>query len=97
MNRKKRDRSARKGRDNLRRIVRYPNRRLYDFDVSQYISFAVIHRLVRRGIPFQIKDYTTGADMTCAVLLQVLLEQEQAGKLRLPEKLIRNLIRRGGG
>lgn len=90
---RKRGAGVSRKRSTLRRIARYPNRRLYDLGRSAYVTLGDIHELIMEGVRFEVIEHETGTDMTRSVMLQVLVEQEQKGRLRLTVKAIRNLIR----
>lgn len=60
-------------------IKKYPNRRLYDTDTSSYITLAEVKQLVMDSEPVVIKDAKTGEDLTRAILLQIILEEEAGG------------------
>lgn len=60
----------------IRIIKKYPNRRLYDTSISQYICLQDIHKLVLDNVPFCVIDSKTETDITRSVLLQVIAEQE---------------------
>ncbi len=74
-------------------IKKYPNRRLYDTAASQYIALDDIRRLVVDGVDFQIVDAKSGADITRAILLQIIVEREQHGQPILSADLLRKIIR----
>lgn len=57
-------------------IKKYPNRRLYDTDKSQYVTLQQIRDLVLEEIPFLVIDQKTEEDITRSILLQIILEQE---------------------
>ena len=63
----------------LRLIKKYPNRRLYDTQTSTYITLADVKQLVHEQEEFQVVDAKTGDDLTRQILLQIILEEEQAG------------------
>jgi polyhydroxyalkanoate synthesis repressor PhaR len=81
----------------MRVIKKYPNRRLYDPTVSRYITLADILKLVLEGIPFQVVDRKTDANITRAILLQVIAEQEQRGPSLLSESFLSHVIRAAHG
>ncbi len=56
-------------------IKRYPNRLLYDSDVSRFVASEQLREYVRDGIEFRIVDSRSGRDMTVAVLGQVFLDE----------------------
>ncbi len=75
-------------------IKRYPNRRLYDTQASQYITLEDLSGLLADGREVKIVDSKDGQDLTRRVLVQVLLLDEQAHKLDcLPVDFLRTLIR----
>jgi polyhydroxyalkanoate synthesis repressor PhaR len=75
-------------------IKRYPNRRLYDTQASQYITLEDLAGLLAEGREVQVVDSKDGQDLTRRVLVQVLLLDEQAHKLDcLPVDFLRTLIR----
>ncbi len=74
-------------------IRRYPNRRLYDTQTSSYVSLAELKRMVLQLEPFAVQDSKTGADVTRATLLQILLEAESAGLPLFSEASLAHLIR----
>ena len=55
-----------------RTIKKYPNRRLYDTVESRYITLADIRRLVIERIDLVVIDKKSQADITRAILLQVI-------------------------
>ncbi len=60
------------------RIIRkYPNRRLYDTEESRYITLADIRNSVLDDRELVVIDKRTGADITQAIFLQVISDQER--------------------
>ena len=57
-------------------IKKYPNRRLYDTEKSQYVTLQQIRSLVLDEIPFVVIDQKNEDDITRGILLQIILEQE---------------------
>ena len=51
-------------------IKKYPNRRLYDTELSRYITLSDIRELVMNGTDFQVVDTNTNEDLTRAILLR---------------------------
>ncbi len=74
-------------------IKKYPNRRLYDTTASQYIALDDIRKLVVDGVDFRVADAKSGADITRAILLQIIVEQEEHGQPILSADLLRKIIR----
>ena len=75
-------------------IKKYPNRRLYDTETSTYITLAEVKDLVLQYKVFQVQDAKTGDDLTRAILLQIILEEESTGGLPMfSSDLLSQLIR----
>lgn len=79
MTKKKTNSSSDNGSDDLIRIKKYPNRRLYNTNTSSYIVLDDIVELVKAGTNFIIEDTKTGEDITRSILNQVIYEREAAG------------------
>ncbi|WP_020395825.1 polyhydroxyalkanoate synthesis repressor PhaR [Thiolinea disciformis] len=77
-------------------IKKYPNRRLYDTHQSCYITLNDVRDLVMNQTPFQVIDRQTGEDITRSILLQIILEQESAGKPLFTAELLAQFIRHYG-
>jgi polyhydroxyalkanoate synthesis repressor PhaR len=77
-------------------IKKYPNRRLYDTLTSNYITLSDIKRLVMAGASFKVRDAKTDEDLTRAMLLQIILEEEAGGAPLFSEAVLGNLIRTYG-
>lgn len=80
-----------------RTIKKYPNRRLYDTVESRYITLADIRRLVVERIDFVVIDKKSQTDITRAILLQVIAEQEHAGEALMSCDFLSQVIRSYGG
>ena len=78
-------------------IKKYPNRRLYDTEESRYITLADIRDLVLNDTELTVIDKKTGDDITRAILLQVISEQEQNGNAIMSETFLIQVIRSYGG
>ncbi len=74
-------------------IKKYPNRRLYDTDTSSYITLAQVKQLVLEAQPFIVRDAKTNDDLTRAILLQIILEEEAGGAPMFSEQALANIIR----
>ena len=77
----------------VRVIKKYPNRRLYDTTTSSYITLSEIKRLVMESQKVGVKDAKTGEDLTRAILLQIILEEESGGVPMFSEVALANIIR----
>ncbi len=74
-------------------IKKYPNRRLYDTEISSYITIEDVRQLIVDGETFEVRDAKTGVDLTRQVLLQIITEHEQDGQPMLSTQLLSQLIR----
>jgi polyhydroxyalkanoate synthesis repressor PhaR len=77
----------------MRVIKKYPNRRLYDTEISSYITIEDVRQLIVDGEDFEVRDAKTGDDLTRQVLLQIISEQEQDGQPILSTELLSQIIR----
>lgn len=74
-------------------IKKYPNRRLYDTEISSYITLEEVRQLVLDGENFEVRDAKTGEDLTRSVLLQIISEHEEKGTPMFSTQLLSQLIR----
>ena len=81
----------------LRTIKKYPNRRLYDTVESRYITLADIRKLVVDRIDFVVIDKKSQEDITRAILLQVIADQEHGAEPLLGRDFLSQIIRSYGG
>jgi polyhydroxyalkanoate synthesis repressor PhaR len=81
----------------LRTIKKYPNRRLYDTVESRYITLADIRKLVIDRVDFVVIDKKTQEDITRAILLQVIADQEHGAEPLLGRDFLSQIIRSYGG
>ena len=79
--------------DEPRVIKKYPNRRLYDTEVSSYVTLGDVRDLVLRKVPFQVRDARTNEDITRGILLQIIMEQEEDGEPIFSEQMLEKIIR----
>lgn len=77
----------------IRTIKKYPNRRLYDTQTSSYVTLSELKKLVMAAAPLLVLDAKTGEDLTRAILLQIILEEETAGVPMFSEAVLSNIIR----
>ncbi len=78
-------------------IKKYPNRRLYDTELSRYITIADVRDLVMKGVPFRVMDTSNEADLTRSTLLQIMLEEEAGGEPLFSANMLAQIIRFYGG
>lgn len=74
-------------------IKKYANRRLYDTEDSRYVTLKDIKNIIALGTDVSIIDDTNGDDITRALLLQIVSEQELGGTPLLNETVLNHLIR----
>ena len=74
-------------------IKKYPNRRLYDTRTSTYITLVDIKGLVLTHEVFQVVDAKSGEDLTRAILMQIILEEEAGGSPMLSSEMLSQMIR----
>lgn len=79
--------------DTERIIKKYPNRRLYDTAISQYVTLGDIRALVRDQVRFRVVDAKTDEDITRGILLQIVLEDEDKGTPILSTEVLEQFIR----
>lgn len=77
----------------VRIIKKYPNRRLYDTQVSRYITLEEVRQLVLAHEEFRVEDKRTTEDITRSILLQVIAEQEENGNPIFSVELLSFIIR----
>jgi len=76
-----------------RLIRKYTNRRLYDTVASRHVTLEDLRRLIVEGEKIKVVDDKSGEDLTRAVLLQVIAEQDQYGTPVLSTELLEAIIR----
>lgn len=79
--------------ETVRLIKKYPNRRLYDTKTSAYITLADVKALVLRYEEFQIVDAKSNEDLTRAILLQIILDEEAGGAPMFSSEILTQFIR----
>jgi polyhydroxyalkanoate synthesis repressor PhaR len=77
----------------IRVIKKYPNRRLYDTEISSYITIEDVRQLIVDGEDFEVRDAKSGEVLTRQVLLQIIAEHESDGEPVLSTQLLSQIIR----
>ena len=77
----------------MRTIKKYSNRRLYDTEVSGYITLDELAQTIRSGVDVEVVDAKSGDDLTQATLAQIVMETGAARLL--PSPLLTQMIRMG--
>lgn len=75
-----------------RLIKKYKNRRLYDTEISAYITLDELEHYVTEGVEFKIVDAASGTDISSQVLLQLLVEIESGATQFLSPLLLKQMI-----
>ncbi|HMN96709.1 MAG TPA: polyhydroxyalkanoate synthesis regulator DNA-binding domain-containing protein [Phycisphaerales bacterium] len=83
--------------DGIRRIQKYPNRRLYDRSTSSHLTHEELYELVASGERVQVVDSRTGEDITTVVLALVLIEHDPPKFAAIPPEFMHLLIRANRG
>lgn len=73
-------------------IKKYSNRRLYNTEISNYITLNDVCDMVKRNEDFIVVDAKTGEDLTHVTLTQIIAEQESKGFNMLPINFLRQII-----
>jgi polyhydroxyalkanoate synthesis repressor PhaR len=77
----------------LRILKKYPNRRLYDTQLSSYITLTDVKAMVLTGEHFEVRDAKSGEDLTRSILLQIILEEETGGVPIFSAQMLAQIIR----
>jgi polyhydroxyalkanoate synthesis repressor PhaR len=77
----------------VRIIKKYTNRRLYDTNVSRYITLNEIKDLVLSHNDFKVIDAKTQEDLTRVTLLQILMEEETNQQPILSSEILKEFMR----
>lgn len=77
----------------IRIIKKYPNRRLYDTEISSYVTLEDLKKLVLERINFQVIDAKTQEDLTNGTLLQIITDLEQQGMPIFTKAILEQMIR----
>lgn len=75
-----------------RLIKKYKNRRLYDLEISQYLTIDALKQYVIDEVLFQVVDSESNKDITNVVLLQIFVEMEASALPFLSSDMLRQLI-----
>lgn len=82
--------------NNIATIKKYANRRLYNTQISTYITLEDLYEMVQRNEDFIVVDAKTGADLTKQTLTQIIVEHEARGNNLLPSEFLKQIIRSYG-
>ena len=74
-------------------IRKYANRRLYNTASGQFVTFADLQEMIRRGVDFVVREAKTDRDITAWVLAQIVAEEAGKGNNLLSLDYLRRLLR----
>ena len=74
-------------------IKKYPNRRLYDTELSKYVTLAHLRQLIQDGVEFKVTDSQSGKDITRSILIQIITEQEGGNEALFSTEMLTEIIR----
>ncbi len=74
-------------------IKKYPNRRLYDTELSKYVTLAHLRQLIHDGTEFKVTDSQSGKDITRSILIQIITEQEAGNEALFSTEMLTDIIR----
>ena len=78
----------------MRLLKKYPNRRIYDTQTSQFVTLSDIRQMITDREEFRVVHSKTGKDMTRSVLIQIITEMESEGhESLLTDRVLEELIR----
>ena len=72
---------------------KYANRRIYDTEISRYVTVGEVAQRIRQGRSVQVLDAKTGEDVTAFILTQIVLEEAKNQNALLPVPLLHLIIR----
>lgn len=74
-------------------IKKYANRRLYDATASRHVTLDDLRKLIVSGAKIKVVEDKSGEDITRAILLQIIADQEQFGQPILSTPTLETIIR----
>src|SRR3569623_2692288 len=77
----------------VRIIKNYPKRRLYDTEISSFITLEEVRQLVIDGEEFEVRVAKTQEDLSRSVLLQIIAEHEERGQPMFTTQLQSQVLR----
>ena len=77
-------------------VKKYANRRLYNTATASFVRLDDLHRMVKEGALFVVRDEKTGRDITASILAQIIAEEETRGHSVLPHDYLRQALKAYG-
>lgn len=81
------------GKSDVLIIKRYGNRRLYNTETKSYVNYEEVSKIIRDGADIKVIDSKTKEDVTKAVLIQLVLEEEKKDESVLPTDFLFQVLR----
>lgn len=75
----------------MKNLIKYSNRKIYDPDISGYVTLDQIRDMILSGHDISVSDSSTGKDITAYTLAKVLSEVV-AKESRVSARIIRETI-----
>jgi polyhydroxyalkanoate synthesis repressor PhaR len=76
-------------------LKKYANRRLYDTEKSEYVTFNEVAERIRNGQEVEVIDAKTKEDVTAFILTQIVLEETKNKNILLPLPFLYMIIQYG--
>ncbi len=74
-------------------IKKYPNRRLYDTELSKYVALADLRKLIHDEVELNVIDSKSGEDISRSILIQIITEQEAGNEALFSTEMLTEIIR----
>jgi len=75
-------------------LKKYPNRRIYDTSISEFITLDDVREMQLTNEAFVVVDSRSGRDLTRQTLLQILFDIEQDDEVALlSQRVVSSLIK----
>ena len=81
----------------VRNIKRYPNRKLYDIELSSYITLDKVEELVKQGYDVKVINNSDQKDITADTLIQLIFEKQKKSKNTPSVDTLKKIIMQGDG
>jgi polyhydroxyalkanoate synthesis repressor PhaR len=76
-------------------IKKYPNRRLYNTENSNYVTLSQVADLIKSGRRVKVIDAKSEEDVSAFILTQIIMEQARSRNWVLPTSLLHTFIQYG--
>lgn len=80
---------------NIRIIKRYGNRKLYDTELSRYVTIEEVASYIKNGFSVRILDNQTKEDITSSTLVQIVLDAEKKNRHQTNTSVLESVIKTG--